>query len=392
MSRFLCVGDLHLDKGGRYGRVPGERLAEQEQVWAEVLQLARDEKVDAVIFAGDAFEKRHPSTDALLAFERPLIRHDHACPVIAIPGNHDRSGVSDFCALDVFHEAGLLTLHSRPAVTSVGGVSVACLPWAPVSRIVAAHDGETDRDDVNVLAAELLLETARGLRAQSDGPMILLTHFSISGASTPDGMDVGLFREPVIPLADLEAIGFDAIVGGHIHRFQRLEQGEAPIFYVGSPLALDFGEGGYDHGVWILEFDVNGATVPEFVPITSRNFTTLDWGIEEAETLLDLDAGRGRSFGFAEGSFVKLRYTATAEEARRIDNGELRQALRDAGAFNAWIEPQIERPLRARVEGLDETISDVELLEQWMTSQSVNGDQAPALRSLHTDYLTEVGA
>lgn len=395
MSRFLCCGDLHLDKGGRYGRVPGERLAEQEAVWDEVLLLAREQKVDAVLFAGDAFEKRHPSTDAMLAFERPLIRHDHACPVIAIPGNHDRSGVSDFCALDVFHEAGLIALHSRPWVSSYDSrnPAIACLPWAPVSRIVAADDGETDRDDVNVLAAELLLETARGLRAQVGGPCVLLTHFSITGASTPDGMDVGLFREPVLDLADLEAIGFDAIVAGHIHRGQRLDvkpPHSCPIFYVGSPLPLAFGEAGCAHGVWLLDIDGPDRQAL-FVPIGSRSFVTLDWDHDEdPDVVAEMIHGDHSQRERTEGAYVKARVTATEESARRIDAGALRQGLIDAGAHNVWIELDVQRELRARVQGIDETVSDVDALELWLSTQSINGDQAPAVRALHADYLQEI--
>lgn len=386
MSRFLACGDLHLDKGGRYGRVPGERLAEQEACWARALELGREHEVDAVLFCGDAFDKRHPSTDALLAFERPLVEYGGLpAPVIAIPGNHDRSGVSDYCALDVFAEAGLLTLHSRPGVTRIGDVAIACLPWAPVSRIAAAENGG-DRDDVNAVAAELLLETARGLRSQIEGPAILLTHFSISGAVTPDGADVGLFREPVLDLDALDAIGFDCIVASHIHKPQILygnEHSERWAFFTGSPMPLDFGEAKCDHGVWLLD----DAMRPTFLPIASRPFVTLDWEYEVAETLLDLDPWKGCGRPFEEGAFVKLRYSCTAEDARHLDTGALRTALLDFGAHNAWIEQTIERELRARVSGLDETVSDVQALELFLDAVNVGEEKRPPLRALHADYL-----
>lgn len=395
MTRFLAVGDLHLDKGGRYGRAPGERLAEQETVWARVLELAREHAVDAVLFAGDAFEKRHPSTDALLAFERPLVQHqvEGGATVIAIPGNHDRSGVSDFCALDVFSEAGLIELHSRPGVSyhDERNPAIAWLPWAPVSRIVAAENGG-DRDDVNAVAAELLLETARGLRASSEGPMVLMTHFSIGGTRTPDGADVGLFREPILDAGDLEAIGFEAVVASHIHAPQRLygEPDRWPLaFYTGSPMALDFGESKCDHGVWLLDVE-KGAT---FLPIESRRFVTVDYDATDPENpgvLEEIANGDFSMYDAMPGAFVKLRYRASEEQGRRIDNDALRRGLLEMGAHNVWIEPTIERELRARVTGLDESVSDTEALELWFESQSVNGDQAPALRSLHGDYLQEI--
>ena len=88
-----------------------------------------------------------------------------------------------------------------------------------------------------------------------NGPRILVGHWSISGASTPSGIPTDQFREPVIPLAELEQIGFDAVVFGHIHKPQTLQGiSSRPIFYVGSPMALNFGETGSEHGAWLLDF------------------------------------------------------------------------------------------------------------------------------------------
>lgn len=398
MTRFLCVGDLHLDKGGRYGRLPGERLAEQETVWARILELAREHHVDAVLFAGDAFEKRHPSTDALLAFERPLVEHQRArgCRVIAIPGNHDRSGVSDFCALDVFAEAGLIALRSRPdcSLLTADGPAIACLPWAPVSRIVAAYDGALDRDDVNVLAAELLVESARELRTCVSGPAVLLTHFSLSGAALPGGVLTDQLREPVLPIEALEALGFDAIVAGHIHKAQPLgslapDDELMPIFYTGSPMPLDFGEGGYPHGVWLLEQNVSSWNTT-FLPIESRRFVTLDESLTEHGTQQSLEDAVGASV--RRGDYVKARIRATEAEARTLDVQALRDVLFEDGAHNVWVELDVQRELRARVAGVDETVTETEALELWMTSQGVNGDQAPQLRARHSGYLTQVGS
>lgn len=382
--RALCVADNHFGKGHRYGRVPGERLAEQEANFRTVLELAREHHVDVVLHAGDLMDRRTPTPHELLAAERPLVEHEAAggARVVMVNGNHCVSGTDESCAVQVFAEAGLIELHRRAGLTTIGDTSIAFLPWAPVSRIVAAEGGG-DRDDVNQVAAELLLETARGLRAaQQTGPMILLTHFSISGASTPDGMDVSLFREPVLDLGDLEAIGFDAVIAGHIHKGQYLDA-EERILYVGSPMPLDFGEAKCEHGCWIVDFDGDSMTT-EFVPIDSRPFLTID-GTTDDDTWHPAEE--------VAGAFVKIRLHATEEQARHYDVAGLRSALfDDLGAHNVWVESTIVRELRARVAGIDETVSDTDALELWLSSQAVNGDQAPALRLLHTDYLAEVRA
>jgi exonuclease SbcD len=377
MSRFLCCGDLHLDAGPDLGRAPGDRLHEQEEVWRRCLEIAAEENVEAVLFAGDAFHKARPSPEAMLAFERPLlVESRHLRPMVAILGNHDVAGVSLGTGLEVFAEAGLLTLAREPAIHAVAGVSIACLPWVAASRVVAAHGGG-DRDDINAQAAELLLATARGLRAQIDGPAILLTHFSISGSSLPNGLPVEQLREPVLQLGDLEALGFDAVIAGHIHVPAQLGDDQR-VIYVGSPLPLNFGEADVRHGVWIVETNPFDA---RFVRIASRLLETLDY-----------DEPPGAPYEVAEAlvmeAIVKVRVKATPGEARRFDVAAFKRALYDSGAEKVWsVQLEIERPERARVEGLSEELDELAALELWMEASGVNGTRAQALRERTEKYL-----
>lgn len=387
--RALCTADNHAGKhAARLSRTPGERLAEQAAIWQRTLELARDLDVDALLHGGDLFDARQPDPDVFTAVEQPLVEHRNlgGCPVVMVVGNHERRGDKP-TAPGALGLAGLIDFHDRPSVVEHAGVSIVSLPSVPVSRMVAAQDGG-DRDTIHQDAAEALLDIARGYRADINGPAVLLCHFPISGDA--DGLSQHI-RETVIPLDGLEDLGYDAIVAGDFHRPQLLEtsvgRAPGPIFYCGSPQPLDFGEGGYPHGVWLLDL----GSPPEFVPLDSRGFVTLDWDYSEAEALLDLDPLKGCGRPFEEGDYVKLRYACTAEEARRLDTAELRRVLlEEFGAYQATIVSVIEQETRARVQGLDESVSDTDALELWLSSQSVNGDQAPALRALHGDYLAEV--
>lgn len=381
-ARFVCFADVQMDSHPQYGG-PDGRLAEQEQVLQRVLEIAREESADAVVFAGDAFEHRSPSPDAILAWERPLVDHRDADgpPVYAIPGNHDLKNQALGCALDAFHLAGLLTLFREPATITVAGVHLAFLPWAPVHRLVAQAGGG-DRDSLNEVASEHLHTIAAGL-AISDTPAVLVTHFAIAGDE--DGFSE-LVREPVLD-PDRLADDYAAVIAGHFERAQ-LIRAEPPVLYCGSPYPVDFGQGDYEHGVWIL--DVGESTSARFVPISSRPFVTLD--IEEAECWLDLpgppaaDAWRGA----VDGAIVRVRYTATEEEARRIDQREIRQALVDAGACKVIVQPTIVRADRARVEGLDETIGEEDALRLWLDSQNVPENVRQGLAELHRAYVEAV--
>ncbi len=385
--RLLVCGDNHLGKSQDLGRAPGERLAEQEQVWRDTLALARDRRCDALLHAGDLFDGRRPGPDVMLAAERPLVEHqvEGGCTVYLIAGNHDVPSQDGPCGLDVLAEAGLIELARTPRTWHLGGtacpVEVCALPWTPLSRLIATNGGDTPREDLAVLAVELLVETARGMRDATKN-QILLAHWSVSGTSLPNGLPVDSVGGVVLPMDDLAAIGFGAIVAGHIHRGG--QYGDTFI-YVGSPQPLDFGEAGDDHGCWLIEPE---AMYPEerwkFEPLPSRDFLTID--LDEHEVLA-LTAGSMPTFaGIEDGCFLKVRYSACEDDARRIDIGRLRDHY-ETIAYRVFVEQTVERAHRERGLVLDDAGSRLDQLAAYLEAIGTNGDVAQAMLERASTYL-----
>lgn len=400
MPRYLCAGDLHLGAGADLGREPGERLADQEAVLERIVELANE--LDAVIlWAGDAWERRRPTPSELLAFRRPL--HRLRYPLVGISGNHDVEAFERPTGYDVFllpSGSGRAAVYTTPTLVRVADATVAVLPWAPPGRLVALEAGG-DRDDVNRRLADGLLEIARGLFAgmPDDRARILLAHWSVGGAVTPTGVPAEVFREPVLPLEALEAIGFDAIVLGHVHKPQTLGPS---TFYVGSPMPLNFGEATCDHGVYMLDVEPGSAGV-YFMPIESRRLVAYD---VRAETTGPA-AGVTLPLTYDE-AIVKLTIKATEEQARRLDVAAIRRELEEGrdvagggriAAYRVWqIRVDVERERVVRAAGLDETIDDVEAFRLWLeasgvTVSTVDGGSLPELEATlldrHTTYLRE---
>jgi exonuclease SbcD len=392
--RVLCAADLHLHDWP--GLAPVDRLADQDAVLGQIVELTADRDVDAVLLAGDIFHRPHPTPRVLDVFDRFVRRLVKVGPldVVAICGNasHDIVNAEEYAALELFDD--LITVARGPRVINVRGAAIACLPSVPVSTLVAARGGG-DRDEVNQDAALLLLETARELRAQiPDGtPAVLAAHWSVSGAAFPNGLPVDAAREPVLPLGELERLDYDAIVLGHIHRYQRLatiaDDPICPLFYCGSPLPLDFGEAGYPHGVVIL--DVGGdALVDEFVPLESRPFVTLDadiTGDTETTGLAYLDVGAAWNDEMAGGAIVRARIRATEQQWRRVDAHAIQSGLLDSGAARVVIQPDIVREDRARVEGLDEAVTELDAVGLYIDAQQIDEGRGEQLRDLTTSYL-----
>ena len=286
--KALVFSDPHVGAGQGYGREKWDRLADQDAVLTDVARIAREKNVDAVLFAGDGSEQRKPTPRENLVLQACFNRFD--VQVIAVPGNHDVGEADGPCSLDLFR-SNRFELHTTSGVTNVGGAAIACLPWTPVSRLVAARNGG-ERADINREAAAHLVSIAQDLRRQCaesfpDLPAILLGHWSVEGGVTATGAETITFGEPILPLADLDAMQWAAVFMGHVHKAQNLTDHAnptvaepwAPIVIPGSPMPLNFGETG-EHGVWVLDTEpLSGGA--EFVPIESRAFVEIDLDLRD---------------------------------------------------------------------------------------------------------------
>ena len=352
MTRFICTGDLHL---GQRPDLSEDRLLDQHQVWERILEAAAQEGA-AVLFAGDAFEGPLATPEQIEAFIAPI--EAHGVPVFAITGNgrHD-SAMRDFTALSALRNTPYLTCTPRESMWTHGGVMIAGLSWASPKWLRARlleRGIAVDDSDIHAWLARALVGAAG--EAREAGAHVLLTHFSMSGAELPTGLPVDQLHEPIANYADLEAQGWRAIVCGHIHRPQVLG---TTGFYVGSPMPLNFGETGYQHGYWTLDVDPTGETPTlfEFHELVSRDLVIWDWNT-------------GTECRASEGAVIRVDYTATEEDAQYVDQQKIRQSLIDQGAHRVFFKPTIIRAERARVEAITDQLSDESALRLWLESTS----------------------
>jgi exonuclease SbcC len=382
VTSLLFITDTHI---GAWPKFSDRRVDEQEHVLHQALMIGHEHDVAGVLFGGDATHTPQPAPEHYLAFARPF--QDAGLPVLAIAGNsHDTRSPEQPIPLEVL--AGTdMRLSRLPELVEFCGVQVATLPWTPVARLVAENGGG-DRDRINERAAELLTDTAGELRRQADPdrPCLLLGHWHVDLALNEHGDGIARFaREPILPAYELAALGFDAVLLGHNHRGQIIDAGTL-MLHGGSPMPLNFGEAGYEHGVWII--DVGAPTGATFVPIESRRFVTVDRDLTTDDyagwTTVALAADVATEV--IDGGIVKLRYRCTSEQARAIDAKAIEAAMRDAGAHRAYAESDPVRAIRARVEGLDADVDDASALAQWIDAQGYEGpeqDVADFIVKLH---------
>lgn len=397
--KLLCFGDLHLGQGSH---IPG-RLDDQQAVLGRIAGIAVERGVDGILFAGDAFEGPTVPPEQLQVFARFV----EACrladvPILAITGNgkHD-AAVRDTNGLAIFDHIDGIEVHSQPTWVEFAGCAVATLPWVHPGRLIARAGRDIERDEVNRIAAELLVDVARELANEmpADKPKITLGHWSVSGTALPAGLPVDDLREPVLSAAALDDLGFDHIVMGHIHRPQTICSNG---FYTGSPMPLNHGEAHVGHGVAILhvgerqEIDFPGA---EYVEIDSPRFITVEAELVDRDVddphaalteVLDAEEIARGNLALYDDAIVRFRFNATREQLRRVDVSALRHWLTAAGARSVKIEPTIVREQRARVEGVDEQLDELAALDLYIAANDLDEQLAASMRHRTRDYLEAV--
>lgn len=412
MTRLLATGDLHIGAGADHRL---DALADQERILNQIIEVAEAHVCDGVLIAGDVFHKtlkaqRDPESAIALfgRFTRRLA--DAGIPVVAITGNaqHDIRNADLPCALDHFATDYFRVSRTPELIRFVGDVAVCTLPNVPLGRLIAARGGG-DREETIEIATALLLDVAAELRAQvpEGWPSVLLGHWSVSGASLPNGLPVSTLSEPVLPVESLEQLGFDAMIFGHIHKPQVFEStpfaSKTSTFYTGSPMVHDFGEAGFEHGVWLLDLPAQGAYLngdrgaPEFVPLADRRFVTVHVDLVTAEAFSLAQTGEFDETATIAATVcepltdavVRITYRATEEQHRRVDHAALTGLLHDAGVHKAYggIHWDPVRETRARVEGVDEQLAPIDAVTAWCRANEVDDAPTLALEQLTTTYL-----
>lgn len=87
------------------------------------------------------------------------------------------------------------------------------------------------------------------------------------------------------------------------------------------------------------------------------------------------------------GALVRVSYKCTEEEAKLVDEAEVRRLLIAAGAAKVFIKATVERTSRARVADVAEGIDESAAFEMWLATQSVPDGDLQALRDLHAGYM-----
>lgn len=320
--RILHTGDWHL--GQKF--LNQERIAEQRQVLAQLLEYIDSQNVDVLIIAGDVFDQRNPSLSARQLYYEVLMQlsQSNCQHIVIIGGNHDSPGL-----LNTTRE--FLMPHN---IYLVGGATEALedeiielkdeagVLQAVVAAVPFLHDRDLRKGVVGESGDERVQRIQKGLVKHYEElavlckkyeklkiPILATGHLFAKGAN-------GSEEQANIYLGDRENIGaehfpkiFKYIALGHLHRAQLVGKKEH-IRYSGAPIPLSFKEYDYQHGCWLVEF--------------------------EKEKLKDVD------FLQLKAPRRLLRFAGKLEAVKKELVAKGKKLLKEPLAFPAWVEIQIE--------------------------------------------------
>ncbi|MFN9644042.1 MAG: exonuclease SbcCD subunit D [Cyanobacteriota bacterium] len=302
--RFLHTSDWHLGRSFHGASL----LEEQAAALERMVELAREGAVDAVLIAGDIYDRAIPPAEAVRLFTDTVARlRETGAAVVAIAGNHDshvRVSVYDplLSRLGVAIRGDVRRAEEPVIVVPRrGGGPVAIYPLPYLDPAVdgpgledgvldgigpeaagaegATIPGATGRlrhDAVTRLALDRL---RRDLRGRPGHRSVVVAHTFVAG-----GQPCESERELTVGNVDRVSVGafagFDAVALGHLHRPQELDGPR--LAYCGSPLPDSFSEEGQRKGVRLVELDDRGVPSVETVVLgVGRPLATLEGRIDQ---------------------------------------------------------------------------------------------------------------
>ena len=263
--KLIHLSDLHIGK--RVNEV--SMIEDQEFILLQILQIIDDEKADAVLIAGDVYDKSVPSAEAVTLFDDFLCRlAKRKIPTLIISGNHDSPERLAFgnrlLELGGIHISPVYDGNVRSVtLTDEHGEAVFwLLPFikpAHVKRFYPDAGIESYTDAVRVAVEKMGIDTAKR--------NVLLTHQFVTGATTCESEELSVGGSDNVDASVFES--FDYVALGHLHGPQNI--GSNRVRYCGTMLKYSLSETAHHKSVTVVNLGAKGDLELQLRPLTPRH-------------------------------------------------------------------------------------------------------------------------
>lgn len=400
--KLLHFADAHIDmlNHGRHDPHTGLPLRVLDFLKAldTIVDAAIAERVDMVIFAGDAYKDRSPAPTFQREWGKRIVRLSQAkIPTLLLVGNHDLSpavgrahAIQEFDTLQVpFVKVLDKPQFLKPAELWDVPVQVIAIPWITRSGLMANLEmSAADTRDVFAGIEERLSQLVTGWIEEADSalPLLLTAHASVEGAMFGAERTVMLGSDLVLPVSLVKDRRLDYVAMGHIHKPQDVNQGHhPPVIYPGSIERIDFGEAKDDKFYVIADVE-RGSTKVEWKKIEgTRPFIERRAVLRSSENVMEVLVNALPQE--MEGAIVRLIVEYPRELDSLIDEAALRKHAEAAFEFHLVKHRLSEARVRIPEGQVVSSMSPLDLLAQYFEATKI--EEAEELQKLAQEIISE---
>ena len=275
--KFFHLSDLHIG----LKLMNHDMREDQEYILSKIVETVAVEKPDAVVIAGDIYDKAVPSAEAVEVFDRFLVGLTEAVPdavIMMISGNHDSAPRID-CFRKVLSHQKVYMVGQPPRTEEEyiekviledkdGKVNFYLLPFVKPSMVKQVVG--VDENGNNLSYNETLHRLIGREKTNSDERNVLVSHqfYLPSGKNAEDveRMDSEMRTVGNIDEVSADVLGnFDYAALGHIHKPMKV--GSELYRYCGTPLACSVSEAQQQKGIIMVEMGVKGEIKTTILPL-----------------------------------------------------------------------------------------------------------------------------
>ncbi len=262
--RFLHLSDLHLGK-----RVNEFSMMEdQKYILTKIINIIDEQEPNAIIIAGDVYDKAIPSGEAVELFDDFLVRlSQRSLKVFVISGNHDSAERIAFGGR-LMDKSGIYMSpvysgHIEPITMSdsFGEVEVYLLPFVKppiVRRFFPDNEIMSYTDALRTAVESMNIDRAKR--------NILVAHQFVTGATLAESEDISVGGTENVDVSVFD--GFDYVALGHIHRAQKCTS--EYVRYSGTPLKYSFSEAKDTKSITVVDMKEKGNIELSFIPLVPK--------------------------------------------------------------------------------------------------------------------------
>ncbi len=403
MVKILHFADAHIDmaRSGRLDAHSGLPLRVMDFLKAldAIVDAAIQEKVDLVLFCGDAYRDRTPAPTFQREWGKRMKRLSQAeIPTLLVVGNHDLSpAVGRAHALQEYEtlQVPFIRVISQPALLGPQELyglplQVIGLPWLTRSKLQEKfqeiNESQENIEPGNQMAV-LLENLIKNLNPGQ--PAILAAHASVQGALYGNERSVMLGSDVILPLSSVRDSRLDYAALGHIHKAQDLNrESHPPVVYPGSIERVDFGEAGDDKYFVIAQVE-KGNTRLEWRKLSGRKFFDIQVELDSQERIQEKVENHLPSPSEMKDAIVRLKLLYPREWEALIDEPSIRRHAGSAFEFHFLRQPRLQlgtdRHLASTLLGK----STIEQLGFYFKNLEMNDEEIQDLKPLAEEIMAK---